>query len=163
MNKDNKMENDIKLFLDASNYLVFLTTKDEYGSSRTRDIETYKDYADELNSRNLVPKRGIWTESSIKQFYSRIKGKYKDYDLMKHIDLEYVGRSSWEYQSFTIEEEVREDRNPKKRVPEVYGNGRFYSYDICGRNYNDLELWSKIGADDPDSDYWKIMNNFKKI
>lgn len=160
MIKENKMEKDIKLFSDASNYLVFLTTKDEYGSSRTKDIETYKDYADELNSINLVPKKGLWTESSIKQFCSRMKGKYKDHDLLNHIDLEYVGRSSWEYQSFTIEEEMR---NSKKQAPEEYEKRSFYPYEICGRNYNDLELWSKVGADDPDSDYWKIMKNFKKI
>jgi hypothetical protein len=161
MNKDIMKQRDIKIFSDIANYLVFLTTKDEYGSTRSKGIETYKEYADELNNINLVPKSGRWTESSIKQFYTRVRKRYEDCDLRDYIDLGFAGRSSWEYQSRTTEEEVREDRNTRKKVPEEYVNGIFYSYDKCGRNYNELELWGKLGIEDPDSEYWRVMKKYE--
>ena len=157
------MNKDKQQFANTANYLVFLTTRDEYDSSRSKGIETFKEYADELNYVGMVPKRGHWTESSLKQFFGRVRKRYDENDLRNLIDLDFVGRSSWEYQSRTIEEEVREERNSRKAIPDEYENGIFYSYDLCGRYYNDLEMWSKIGRDDPESDYWKVMKKFEKL
>ena len=157
------MNKDIQQFANTANYLVFLTTRDEYDSSRSKGIETFKEYADELNYVGMVPKRGHWTESSLKQFFGRVRKRYDENDLRNLIDLDFVGRSSWEYQSRTIEEEVREERNSRKEIPDEYESGIFYSYDICGRHYNELEMWSKTGRDDPESDYWKVMKKFEKL
>jgi hypothetical protein len=157
------MNKDKEQFTNITNHLISLTIRDEYDSSRSKGIETYKEFADELNDLGIVPKSGRWTESSIKQFYTRVRKRYEDCDLRDYIDLDFVGRSSWEYQSRTIEEEVREGRNTRKQVPDEYENGIFYSYDKCGRYYNELEMWSKTGRDNPESDYWKVMKKFEKI
>ena len=157
------MNKDKEQFTNITNHLISLTIRDEYDSSRSKGIETYKEFADELNALGIVPKSGRWTESSIKQFYARVRKRYEDCDLRDYIDFDFVGRSSWEYQSRTIEEEVREGRNTRKQVPDEYENGIFYSYDKCGRYYNELEMWSKTGRDNPESDYWKVMKKFEKI
>ena len=157
------MNKDKEQFVNITNYLISLTIRDEYDSSRSKGIETYREFADELNDLGIVPKSGRWTESSIKQFYTRVRKRYEDCDLRDYIDFDFVGRSSWEYQSRTIEEEVREGRNTRKQVPDEYENGIFYSYDKCGRYYNELEMWSKTGRDNPESDYWKVMKKIEKI
>jgi len=157
------MNKDKEQFTNITNHLISLTVRDEYDSSRSKGIETYRQFADELNDLGIVPKSGRWTESSIKQFYTRVRKRYEDCDLRDYIDFDFVGRSSWEYQSRTIEEEVREGRNTRKQVPDEYENGIFYSYDKCGRYYNELEMWSKTGRDNPESDYWKVMKKFEKI
>ena len=69
------MNKDLKHFVNTINYLIFLTTKDEHNSSRTKGIETYSEFSDELNDLGMVPQSGQWTESSIKQFYTRVRDR----------------------------------------------------------------------------------------
>ena len=155
------MNKDQQLFTTAINRLVFLSTNDEHGSTRSRGVETYAELAEELNNENILPKKGQWTESSVKQFLPRIKKKYGDEVVLQHCDIAFIGRSAWEYLSCTIEEEVREGKNSRKSVIDGYGNGKFYSYDLCGRIYNELEMWSIKGKEDPNSDYCKAIDDFK--
>ena len=155
------MNKDQQLFTTAINRLVFLSTNDEHGSTRSRGVESYAELAEELNNEGILPKKGQWTESSVKQFIPRIKKKYGDEVVLQHCDIDFIGRSAWEYLSCTIEEEVRGGRNSRKSLIDRYGNGKFYSYDRCGRIYNELEMWSIKSKEDPHSDYNKIMDDYK--
>jgi hypothetical protein len=52
-------------FTKIFNHLISLTTRDEYGSSRSRGIETYSEFAEDLNEEGLPGARGGWTENSL--------------------------------------------------------------------------------------------------
>jgi len=100
------MNNDLQLFTKVINHLVFLTTRDEYGSLRTRNIDSLEPLHIELNDEQIVPPRGFWTENSLKLFFSRIKKKYDSRDLIDLCDIDLIGRNAWEYQSCTRYEEI---------------------------------------------------------
>ena len=100
------MQNDLKLFAKITNRLIFLTTRDEYGSARSEGIEHYAELYAYLNDTEFLPPRGYWTENSLKLFMCRVKKKYSPETLREVCDLQFIGSSSWEYQSYTKGTEV---------------------------------------------------------
>ncbi len=106
MKNDLSINKDLKLFARISNRLIFLTTRDEYGSSRSQGIETFLELYDDLNNVGIIPPRGYWTENSLKIFLHRVKKNY-DKELLREVcDLEFIGTSAWEYQSHTKGNEI---------------------------------------------------------
>ena len=55
------MNDNLRIFIQIMDHLEWLTTRDEYGSSRSKDISTREELASELNEVGIVPKRGYWT------------------------------------------------------------------------------------------------------
>ena len=100
------MQTNLKRFTKIANHLVFLTTRDEYGTSRSRGIETYSDLADELNSEGISAPRGVWTENSLKLYINRLKGRHSPEVLAENCDLDFVEASAWEYVSHTHHGEI---------------------------------------------------------
>ena len=100
------MNEDLKLFAKITNRLIFLTTRDEYGSARSIGIEHYAELYPYLNHTELLPPRGYWTENSLKLFMYRIRQKYSPETIREVCDFEFIGSSSWEYQSYTKGNEV---------------------------------------------------------
>lgn len=106
MNRASRYNKDQRLFTDIINHLVYLTTKDEYGTIRSRGIETYGHLTEELNDQGIVPDRGYWTENSLKLFFPRFMKRYPEDFKYEDCDLDYIGRNTWEHQSYTKYEEV---------------------------------------------------------
>lgn len=100
------MNKDQQLFTDAINHLIFLTTRDEYGSSRSRGVETLSDLADELNNQGISGPRCEWTENSLKLYIRRLKSRYSLEELAAECDLDFMNTTAWEYSSYTHHEEV---------------------------------------------------------
>lgn len=114
-----QMNKDLKLYSDIINHLVYLTTKDEYGTIRSRGVETYGHLAEELNNKGIVPSnRGYWTENSIKLFFPRIIRRYPEDYYYDDCDFDFIGRSSWEYQSYTKYEEILDTPHRKQKKTE---------------------------------------------
>ena len=91
------MKQNLIQFGKIADHLVYLTTYDSYGSSRSRGISTYSELAEELNSVGIVPKRGSWTQHSLECFFARCRSTYDKATLMECCDLSTVGVSNWEY------------------------------------------------------------------
>ena len=147
------MNKDLCLFRDIANHLIFLTTKDEFGSSRSRNIETLQNLYEELNSAGVVPSRGYWTENSLKLFLHRVKQRYHISELYDECDTEFIGRSAWEYQSCTIYEEVI-DATPRHSV--LSSENYTKSYPLNSYAAMEGEAWR-------DHEISAIKNEHKKI
>lgn len=100
------MDQQVIRFTKIINHLISLTTRDEYGSSRSRDIGTYSDFAEDLNAEGLLAARGEWTENSLKLHIGRLKEQYGVDYLLSLCDYEMIGRTTWEHTSGTVHEEI---------------------------------------------------------
>jgi len=107
------MKHDLHLFIRIVAHLEFLTTYDEYGFSRSRNISTMSDLADELNRIGIVPKRGFWTKRSLECFLPRIRKRYSAPTIAEVCDCRMVGSSALEYLSATWSGELK---SPRKAV-----------------------------------------------
>lgn len=119
------MNKDLELFTKVMNHLIYLTTRDEYGSSRSKGIETLSDLAAELNSENISAHRGEWSENALKIQISRIKRRYSLEEIKAELDLELIDRCAWEYSSGTTHESVARkkkcsSRMTNQKTPQAY-------------------------------------------
>lgn len=101
------MDPQVIRFTKIINHLISLTTRDEYGSSRSRGIETFSEFAEDLNAEGILATKGEWTENSLKLHISRLKNRYGTDYLIAQCDFEMIDRCAWEYSSGTIHEEVQ--------------------------------------------------------
>ena len=108
------MKHDLYLYSRIIAHLEYLTTYDEYGSSRSRNVTTISDLADELNQLGIVPKRGYWTKRSLECFLPRIRKRYSAEAIAEVCDCRMVGCSSWEYLSATKSGELMA---PRRMLP----------------------------------------------
>lgn len=137
------MNKDLQLFAQIIKKLTFLTTSDEYGSSRSKGIETFAELYEELNEAQIVPQRGYWTEASLRIFIHRIKRRYSEEILLDVSDLEFIGANAWEYQSYTRANEIiSKGHNVKTPVEaEHIASYPLYTYeDIDGMIWKDHEV-----------------------
>lgn len=105
------MNADLLLFQKIANRLIYLTTRDEFGSSRSIGISTLEELTDDLNDIHVVPSCGHWTKNSLSIFFCRLRKRYSENELLDACDIDFVGRHSWEYQSYTKQEDVCKRRN----------------------------------------------------
>jgi hypothetical protein len=110
------MNADLLLFKEIANRLVYLTTKDEFGTTRSLGISTFDDLSDDLNDSGIVPARGYWTKNSLTLFFHRLRRRYTEEALFEVCDLEFIGRHAWEYQSYTKHEDVCDKRNSSSSI-----------------------------------------------
>jgi hypothetical protein len=157
------MNKDLQLFIAVINHLVYLTTKDEFGNKRSRGIETYDHYAQELNEEHIVPESGRWTDNSLKLFFSRIMKKYPEEVYKEACDIDFTGRRCWEYLSYTKSEEVVEGRNPGKKDPEEYENENYRKNTVYSAINSDIEFWKKHELESIEREDKKILKIFKKL
>ncbi len=101
------MDPQVIRFTKIINHLISLTTRDEYGSSRSRGIGTYPEFAEDLNAEGILATKGEWTENSLKLHISRLKNRYGIDYLIAQCDFEMIDRCAWEYSSGTVHEEVQ--------------------------------------------------------
>lgn len=107
------MKHDLYLFSRIVAHLEFLTTYDEYGASRSRNVTTISDLAEELNRIGIVPKSGAWTKRSLECFLPRIRKRYSAHTIAEFCDCRMVGSSALEYLSATWAGELK---SPRKAV-----------------------------------------------
>lgn len=91
------MKPDLYLYSRIIAHLEYLTTYDEFGSTRSRDVGTIAALAIELNTVGIVPRRGYWTTKSLECFLPRIKDRYPPEEIREACDCRFVGHSTWEY------------------------------------------------------------------
>ena len=156
------MNTDLQLFTKAINRLVYLTTRDEFGTRRSRGIETYEHLAEELNEEHIVPVRGYWTENSLKIFISRIMKRYSKEVIESECDIDFVGRRFWEYLSYTKIEEIIERRNPSKKDPEEYEKKPYRPVNAYTALYSDIDRWRGHEKDDVERQDKDFLENYKK-
>jgi hypothetical protein len=155
------MNRDLEIFTGAINHLVFLTTKDEYGTVRSRGIETYDHFAQELNEIGIVPKSGQWNENSLKCFFHRVKNRYSFEHLSEQCDFDFLGRSAWEYQSYTKREEVMDGISKKPRLDEDKEKTR--STPVFTYNQYGIENWKNSEIDQVRNEDKEIIKKYKKL
>ena len=157
------MNKDVQLFTAIINHLVYLTTKDEFGNKRSRGVETYDHYAEELNEEHIVPESGRWTDNSLKLFFSRIMKKYPEEVYKEACDIDFTGRRCWEYLSYTKSEEVVEGRNPSKKDPEEYENGNYRKNTVYSAINSDIEFWKKHELESVEREDKNILKIYKRL
>ena len=92
------MNNTQKVFSAITTHLVSLTGTDEYGHSKSRNIKTYSDLAEELNNEGLHTTTGtLWTTNSLKCFLSRCRKNYSLEELKDCCPLELIGAGQHEH------------------------------------------------------------------
>jgi hypothetical protein len=155
------MNRDLEIFTGAINHLVFLTTKDEYGTVRSRGVETYDHFAQELNENGIVPKSGQWNENSLKCFFQRVKKRYSFEVLSEQCDFDFLGRSAWEYQSYTKREEVMDGISKKIRIDEDKGTIR--SAPVFTYNQYGIENWKNTEIDEIKREDKEIIKKYKNL
>ncbi len=142
------MNKDQKLFIQIIDRLVYLTTTDEYGSTRSQDIETFADLSEELNRQNILPRCGQWTENNLRSFIHRTKNRCGIDTLYEECDIDFIGRSSWEYTSCTTREEVCEKRSQRKQAPVSEEKSTRKSQGLYSYFYGDLQSWKPHEVDE---------------
>jgi hypothetical protein len=100
------MNKDLEKFSIIANRIIYWTTRDEYGTSRSRGVGTLSELADELNSEGILASRGNWTENALKLYIHRLKGRYTLEELAEVCDLDFIEANSWEYASRTHHGEI---------------------------------------------------------
>ena len=160
MNNKDKKEKDIKLWKNIVNHLVYLTTRDEYGTIRSRNIETMGQLAEEVNNEGIFSQKNKpWSENSIKLFLPRIMNRYPDYDFFDECDFDFIGRHNWEYQSYSKKEEVLDPPIHKKRKED-------YSYQkstpVYSYNFSCNEKWKEHEIEDLIKEEKKVLIEAKK-
>lgn len=153
------MNKDEALFTNIANRIINLTTTDEYGSSRTQDIETFADLSSYLNSNNILPPCGEWNESNLRTFLHRTKKRYGVQRLYDACDHEFIGRTSWEYASYTRNEEVCERRSQRKQVPMAQEKSNRKSKNLYAYFYQDVENWKSHEIDEIIAEENKMQKN----
>lgn len=154
------MNKDQQLFTDAINHLVSLTTRDEYGTSRSRGIETLSDFAAELNEQGIPGPRGPWTENSLKLYIRRLKSRYSIDDLAAECDLDFIDTAAWEYVSYTHHEEVMQ----KGKSSSIWQTGNVtQSYPMVSYKSDETEKWKLHEIQEVISEDIKIIIKSKII
>jgi hypothetical protein len=144
------MNKDLQLFTKVINRLIYLTTKDEYGSSRSRGVETLSDLAEELNTEGIHASKGMWTENSLKLHLHRVKLRYTSEQLTSECDFDMIDRCAWEYSSGTPHEEIVHKRKShfRRHNGKVTQSYPVTSYEkIDGEKWKECELTEVINED----------------
>ena len=105
------MNDNLRIFIQIMDHLEWLTTRDEYGSSRSKGISTREELASELNEVGIVPKRGYWTPHSLDCFLSRLQKLHGQKYLRAQCDIRFVNTQYWEFASGTHHTEVMQSRS----------------------------------------------------
>ena len=104
------MKHDLYLYSRIVSHLEYLTTYDEFGSTRSRDVDTIEALSKELNRVGIVPKSGAWTKRALDSFVPRIKDRYSPEQIQEACDCRFIGASSWECLSATTAGELMAPR-----------------------------------------------------
>lgn len=104
------MKQDLYLYSRIIAHLEYLTTYDEFGSTRSRDVGTIADLARELNRVGIIPQRGYWTTKALECFLPRIKERYLPEQIREACDCRFVGHSTWEYLCGSTAAELKSPR-----------------------------------------------------
>jgi hypothetical protein len=141
------MKQDLYLYSRIIGHLEYLTTYDEHGSSRSRNVTTISDLADELNEIGIVPKRGYWTKRSLECFLPRIRKRYSAEAIVEVCDCRMVGSSALEYVSATWSRELMSPRKAVMRHDKgEHHNSPLIQYEpIEGEKWKAHELPEIIG------------------
>ncbi len=140
------MNTDLKLFSKVANRLVYLTTRDEHGSLRSKGIEDYQGLSAELNDVGIVPARGFWTENSLKLFINRIRSRYSWEEMASECDLDFLGRQAWEYVSHSRIEDVCEPRRMASTTQWWFSAPE--SYPVSSPIFDDYQFWKEHEVDE---------------
>lgn len=157
--KGDYMNADLLIFTKVINRLTYLTTRDEYGSSRSRGIDGYSSLADELNLIGIHAQKGEWTENSLKLHISRVKRRYPPEIIAEACDLDLINRCSWEYYSGTLHEEIIKKKKycgPKQKQKCTQ------SYPLISYEPVDGEMWKEHELDEIASETNKSKKILKK-
>ena len=131
------MKLDLYLFSRIVGHLEYLTTYDEYGCSRSRNIQTIAELSEELNRIGIVPRRGYWTKRSLECFLPRVRERYSPETIAQVCDCGMVGSSALEYLSATW---LRGLKNPRKAVMRP-DKGEYHKSPIIHYEPIDGERW----------------------
>jgi hypothetical protein len=157
------MKKDLQLFTDTINFLVLLTTKDEYGTIRSRGIDTYSHLAEELNDIGIIPKGGAWNENSLKCFFRRIERRYAFEERYENCDLDFIGRHTWEYQSGTLREEVCEVRHGRSHYYPQSDSAPSKPKHAYTRMHADINNWKCHEIDEINTADKKVINDYNNF
>jgi hypothetical protein len=142
------MNDDLEHFARVINCLIYYTTKDEYGTSRSKGIGDLVSYVEELNYLGITAVKGNWTVNSLSIFFHRMKKKYPISVLKSVCDFEMIEKSSWEYLAGATRSEITVKRkcSLKKRNEKITQSFPVYSYEpIEGETWKESELEDVIG------------------
>ncbi len=104
------MKQDLYLYSRIIAHLEYLTTYDEFGSTRSRDIGTIGALSQELNRVGIIPRSGSWTKRSLESFLPRLKERYTPEQIREACDCRFVGCSTWEYLCGATADELKSPR-----------------------------------------------------
>ncbi len=153
------MDPQVIRFAKIMNHLISLTTRDEYGSSRSRDIGTYSEFAADLNAEGLLAAKGEWTENSLKLHIGRLKEQYGADYLLAQCDYEMIGRTAWEHTSGTVHEEIcRRKKSGGKRQKEKITK----SCPVVTYEPDDGQNWKEHELSDLQAEEREIIKKFRK-
>ena len=138
------MKHDLYLYSRIVSHLEYLTTYDEFGSTRSRDVDTIEALSKELNRVGIVPKSGAWTKRALDSFVPRIKDRYSPEQIQEACDCRFIGASSWECLSATTAGELMA---PRRMLH--YQRDRDYSAEPV-RRYKPIEGESWKQHEEPD-------------
>ena len=106
------MDHNLAKLTAIGGHLIYLTTHDPYGCSRSKGIDTIAELAQELNAVRICPKRGYWTSHSLECFFSRCRRRYDQATLISCTDWTMIGVSDWEYITGRTKQKTRRKRRP---------------------------------------------------
>lgn len=106
------MDHNLPMLTKIAEHLIYLTTHDPYGCSRSKGIDTVEQLAQELNAEGICPKKGYWTTHSLECFFSRCRKRYDNTILKTCFDLTMIGVSDWEYITGKTKQKTRRKRRP---------------------------------------------------
>ena len=152
------MDPQVIRFTKIMQHLISLTTRDEYGSSRSRGIGTYSEFAEDLNAEGIFATKGEWTENSLKLHISRLKNQYGVEYLRDLCDFEMIDRSAWEYSSGTLREEVhrRKKCGAKRQEQKITKSCPVINYEP-----NDGQNWKESELDDLQAQERRLIRKIK--
>jgi hypothetical protein len=154
------MKESLVLFTRIISHLEWLTTKDAYGTRRSKGIETREDLAEELNEQGIVPKRGYWTTHSLEQFLIRMLKQYGANYLWRLCDVRFLNAQNWEYISGTCHSEIV--GNSKGRTT-TRNNGRLSFREAEANTFRTTsnDLWKSHERNELDRDFHNNIQQFK--
>ena len=133
------MDHNLTILSKIGEHLVYLTTHDSFGSSRSKGIETFEQLSQELNAEEICPKKGYWTSHSLECFFSRCRSRYDKPTLRTCFDLTMVGVSEWEYLGGSTKQSMGRKRSALRAGTTAF-NGRTSRYQcIQGERWKEHE------------------------
>ena len=156
------MRESLVLFMRIMNHLEYLTTKDDFGSRRSKGIGTREELAEELNSENIVPKRGYWTTHSLELFFNRMLKQYGAEHLWELCDIRFLNAQNWEYISGTCQHELVGNRSGKTQNN---SSARMSFRDAAAGTFKTTsdDLWKAHEGPELNHDFHKNIREYKSF